>query len=132
MGILPMSAKKVVTFNLFTDGSETKIASSSQIDSDWKKLTLYGNVITAFVIGIFVWMTLDLKSYIETANSNFWAWLAQLYDSYDAWGAFFIISVIQALAMFLALVIVIEILIVIYVYPRKNVFSQQVLEKITH
>jgi len=124
-----MSAKKVVSFNLSTEGSETKIASSSQIASDWKNLTLYGSVITAFVIGIFVWITIDMNSYIETARPGFWAWLAQIYGSHDPWRAIFMISVIQALAIFLALVIVIEVLIVIYVYPRKNIFSRQVLKK---
>ena len=38
MGISPMSAKKVVSFNLSTEGSETKITSSSQIAADWKNL----------------------------------------------------------------------------------------------
>ena len=132
MGIFPMNAKKVVSFNLSTNGSETKIASSSQIAADWKNLTLYGSVITAFLIGIFVWITIDMKSYIETARPGFWAWLAQIYGPNDIWRANFMINVIQALAIFLVLVIVIEILIVIYVYPRKNAFSGQILEKITN
>ena len=71
-----------------------------------------------------------MKSYIETARPGFWAWLAQIYGSNDTWGAIFMINVIQALEIFLVLVIVVEILIVIYVYPRKNVFSWQILEKI--
>ena len=83
MGISPMSAKKVVSFNLSTEGSETKITSSSQIAADWKNLTLYGSVITAFVIGIFVWITIDMNSYIETAKPGFWAWIAQIYGSQD-------------------------------------------------
>ena len=132
MGISPMSAKKVVSFNLSTEGSETKIASSSQIAADWKNLTLYGSVITAFIIGIFVWITIDMKSYIETARPGFWAWLAQIYGPNDTWRANFMINVIQALAIFLVLVIVIEILIVIYVYSRKNVFSWQILEKMSN
>jgi hypothetical protein len=130
MGILPMNAKKVVSFNLSKEGLETKIASSSQIAADWKNLTLYGSVITAFLIWIFVWITIDLKSYIETARPGFWAWLAQIYGPNDTWRTNFMISLIQALAIFLVLVIVIEILIVIYVYPRKNTFSRQILEKI--
>ena len=132
MGISPMSAKKIVSFNLSTEGSETKITSSSQITADWKNLTLYGSVITAFVVGIFVWITIDMNSYIETAKPGFWAWIAQIYSSEDTVGAIFMINLIQALAVFLALVILIEILIVIYVYPRKNAFSRQVLEKITN
>ena len=130
-GILPMSAKKVVSFYLSSEGSGTKIASSSQISADWKNLTLYGSVLAAVLIGFFMWITIDMNSYIETARPVFWAWLAQMYGAYDSWGATFMIRLIQSLAIFLALTIVFEILVVIYVYPRKNAFSRQVLEKIT-
>ena len=130
-GILPMSAKKVVSFYLSSEGSGTKIASSSQISADWKNLTLYGSVLTAVLIGIFMWITIDMNIYIETARPVFWAWLAQMYSAYDSLGATFMIRLIQSLAIFLALTIVFEILVVIYVYPRKNAFSRQVLEKIT-
>jgi len=132
MGISPMSAKKVVSFNLSTEGFETKIAGSSQIAADWKNLTIYGNVITAFVIGIFVWITIDMTSYLETAKPGFWAWIAQMYGSHDVLGAGFLINLIQGLSIVLVLVIFIEIVIVIYVYPRKEAFSRQVLEKISN
>ena len=130
-GILPMSAKKVVSFNLSSEGSVTKIESSSQIAADWKNLTLYGSILAAVLIGVFMWIAIDMNIYIETGKPVVWAWLAQMYGSYDPWGAIFMISLIQALAIFLALTIVFEILIVIYVYPRKNAFSLQVIEKIT-
>ena len=132
MGILPMNAKKVVSFHLSSEGSETKISSSSEISKDWKNLTLYGSIITAIVIGIFVWITIDMINYIETASPSFWAWLAQIYLPHDPLMANLMISLIQSLTIVLALTIVFEILIVIYVYPRKNSFSRQVLEKISN
>jgi hypothetical protein len=130
-GILPLSAKKVVSFFLTSDRKGTKISSSSQISDDWKNLALYGSIITVALIGIFSWITIDMNSYIETARPNFWAWLVQIYGPQGSWGAIFLIELIQSLAIFLVFTILFEILIVIYVYPRKNAFSRQVLEKIT-
>ncbi|MCW8802611.1 MAG: hypothetical protein OQK81_04565 [Candidatus Bathyarchaeota archaeon] len=132
MGVSPMSAKKVVSFSLSADGSTTKVQSSSQISSDWKNLTLYGNVITAFVIGVFLWITLDMNNYIQTAKPGFWAWIAQIFESPNMETAILVSNLIQALAVFLVFVVLIEILIVIYVYPRKNAFSQYALEKISN
>jgi len=129
-GILPMSAKKVVTFNLFNKGSGTKLETFSRISTDWKNLTLLGSIITAILMGIFIWILIDMNSYFETARPVFWAWLAQMYGSYDSGGAMFIIRLIQSLTIFLVFTIVFEIIIVIYVYPRKDAFSRQVLEKI--
>jgi len=130
-GILPISAKKVISFNLLNEESGTKIESSSRISSDWKNLTLYGSIIAAVLMVIFVWILIDINIYFETGKPVFWAWFAQMYGSYGSWGVMFIIRLIQALTIFLAFTIVFEIIIVIYVYPRKDVFSLQVIEKIT-
>ena len=129
MGIQPKSAKKIISFYLSNDNSGTKIESSSKIATDWKNLTLYGSVLAAVLIGIFMWIAIDMNKYIETDKTSFWAWLAQIYGTHDSWGALLMIRVTQALSIFLALTIVFEILIVIYVYQRKNAFSRQVLEK---
>ncbi|MBT8172208.1 hypothetical protein KJN74_05000, partial [Candidatus Bathyarchaeota archaeon] len=59
----------------------------------------------------------------------FWAWLVQIYGSVDSWGPLFMINVIQVLVVFLLFTIMFEILVVIYVYPRKNAFSQEILNK---
>ena len=129
MGISPLSAKKVVSFSLFADGSKTKVQSSSWIASDWKNLTIYGNVLTAFVIGLFLWITHDMNNYIQTAKPGVWAWIAQIFESPNMDAAILVSNLIQILAVFLVLVVLIEILIVIYVYPRKNAFAQHILKK---
>ena len=131
IGISPMTAKKVVSFSLSADGSQTKVESCSEIASDWKNLTLYGNVITALVIGVFQWITLDMNNYINSAKPGFWAWIAQIFETPSMEAAVLVSNLIQALALFLILVIIFEIIIVIYVYPRKNAFTQHVLEKIS-
>ena len=127
-----MSAKKVVSFSLSSEGSQTKVEASSQISSDWKNWTLYGNVISALVIALFVWITSDINNYIQTSKPGFWTWIAQLWDSPNMLEAIFVNNLIQAVTIFLAAVVIIEILIVIYVYPRKNTFSQHIIEKIAN
>ena len=129
-GISPVSAKKVVSFYLSSEGSGTKIASSSEISAGWRNLALYGSIIAGVMIGILLWIVADMSGYVESGHSGFWAWLAQMYMPYDPWMAIFIIGVIQALAVVLAVTIVIEIIVVVYVVKSKNLFSQQTLETI--
>lgn len=131
-GVSPMSAKKVVSFDVCAEGSQTTVVSSTQIASDWKNLTLYGNVLTAFVIGVFLWITIDMNNYIQTTKLGFWAWVAKIFESSNMEAAILVSNLIQAIAVFLVLVVIIEILIVIYVYPRKNTFAQRILEKMTN
>ena len=127
-GISPVSAKKVVSFYLSSEGSGTKISSSSEISAGWRNLALYGSVVAGVMGGVFLWIASDMSGYVESARLGFWAWLAQMYVPYDPWMAMFIVSVIHALAAVLVVTIVIESLVVIYVYQRKNVFSQRILE----
>lgn len=129
-GIKPLTAKKIVSFNLVSKKSETKIISSTQISKDWKNTTLYGTILAAIILGIFIWITVDMNNYIEFNNPGFWVWLVKIYGSTDSWGPRFMINVIQVLGIFLFFTIIFEIVIVVYVYPRKNAFSEEILRKI--
>lgn len=128
-GILPNSAQKIVNFNLSCAGSGTKITSSSRIAPNWKNLTLYGNIVAAFVAGLFLWIAADMSHYMETGEPSFWSWLAQVYAYRNLGYAAFMINVNRALALVLVITIVFEIIIVIYVYPRSNIFAQQILDR---
>jgi hypothetical protein len=129
-GISPASAKKVVVFYLSSEGSGTKISSASKISAGWKNLAVYGSIVASVLIGILLWIASDMSGYIESARLGYWAWVAQMYVPYNSWMAVFIVSVIQALAVVLVVTIVIEGIVVIYVYQRKNVFSQQILKTV--
>ena len=129
-GISPVSAKKVVSFYLSSEVSGTKIASSSEISVGWRNLAIYGSIVAGVLVGILLWIAGDMSGYVESARSGFWAWLAQIYLPYDPSMAVFIVSVIQALAVVLVATIVLEIIVVIYVYQKKNVFSQQTIETV--
>lgn len=127
-GISPVSAKKVVSFFLSSEVSGTKIASSSEISVGWRNLAIYGSIVAGVLVGILLWIAGDMSGYVESGRSGFWAWLAQIFVPYDPSMAVFIVSVIQALSVVLVATIVIEMLVVIYVYHKKNVFSQQTIE----
>ena len=123
-GIIPKSAKKTVKFYLFSEGSGTKITSSTEIASDWTNLTLYGNILAAVLVGMFLWIAVDMQNYLQTAKSGYWGWLARAYGYPDPLDTMFMINVTRTLAIFLAAAIAVEILIAIYVYPRKNAFAE--------
>jgi len=95
-----------------------------------ENLTLYGNIITVFVIALFLWITIDLNNYLKTANPGTWTWIAKITTSQNNLATILTINLMQALTIFLTLVIIFEILTVIYVYPRKNNFSQKITQKL--
>jgi len=129
-GIRPKSAKKTVNFYLFPEGTGTKITSSTKIASDWTNLTLIGNILAAVLTAILLWIAADIENYMQTAKPNSWTWLAQAHGYPDLQYTTFMINLTRATAIFLALTIAVEILIVIYVYPRKNAFAQETLQSL--
>ena len=90
-------------------------------------MTFFGNVVAAILAGIFWWIASDIQNYLETTKSGYWSWLAQAYGYPDHSHTMFMINETRALAIFLVAAIIIEVMIVTYVYPRKNVFAEAVL-----
>ena len=129
-GVLPKSAKKIIKFYLSSEGTGTKITSSTEIASDWTNMTLFGNMLAAVLAGIFFWIASDMQNFLETAKASYWSWLAQGYGYPDLSNTLFMINVTRALAVFLVVAIIAEILIVVYVYPRKNAFAEITLTKL--
>lgn len=130
-GVFPLSAKKVVSFYFYSEGSGTKISCSSQISSDWKNLTLYGSIVAAVMAGMFLWIAFDINCYLANGAKGFWAWLGQWYEVYNVLGGLFMARLMQLLAILLVVMILFEVLIVVYVYPRRNSFGKRVLERMT-
>jgi hypothetical protein len=126
-GVLPKSAKKTVKFTLSTEGKETKITSSTTIASDWTNMTIVGNIVASVMAAIFVWMALDIQNYLATAKAGFWGWLAQVYGYPNRAATTYMVNVTLALAVFLVCAVIVEIIIVIYVYPRKESFAEKML-----
>ena len=130
-GILPKSAKKTVKYYLSPEGTGTKITSSTKIASDWTNLTVCGNILAAVLAGVFLWIAADMENYMLTAKPSFWTWLARAHGNPDLQYIIFMVNLTRAIAIFLVLTIAVEILVVIYVYPRKNAFAQETLQALS-
>ncbi len=129
-GVLPKSAKKTVKFNLSSEGAGTKITSSTEIASDWTNMTIFGNILAAVMAGILLWIASDMQNYLETAKAGYWSWLAPGYGYPNFSNTLFMINMTRALAAFLVVAVIVEIIIVTYVYPRKNVFAEITLKNL--
>lgn len=127
-GMQPKNAKKIIEFHLSPENSGTRITSSTKIASDWTNLAIFGSLAAAFMTGILLWIAADMQSYVETGKSGFWTWLSQAYGYPDLQNTYFIIDFTRALAVFLIVAIAAEVLIVAYVYPRKDKFAQEILQ----
>jgi hypothetical protein len=127
-GILPRSAKKVVRFHLFVETEGTKVVSDTKIADDWKYLTLFGSVFASVLVGVFVWVAMDMEKFLETAQSSYWTWLSQAFGYPDLYKTLFTINVFKVAAIFLFGTIIFEFVDVLYVYPRKEVFAHGMLE----
>ena len=126
-GMQPKNAKKLIEFHLSPEGTGTRIKSSTKIASDWTNLAIFGSVAAAFMTGILLWIAADMQNYVETAKPGFWTWLSKAYGYPDLQKTYFIIEFTRALAVFLIAAIAVEVLIVAYVYPRKDTFAQEIL-----
>lgn len=129
-GITPKTAKKKISYHLTATQSGTNITAMTSISSDWTNLTLYGNILAGIMAAVFLWIAADIENYIIGFKIGYWTWLAQIYSASNAAYAMLIANVIKALGIFLIVAIAAEILIVIYVYPRKNIYAQQTLQTV--
>ncbi len=131
-GITPMNAKKKINYQLAPIKTNTKditkITVITTITSDWKNLTLYGNILAAVIAAIFLWIASDINNYIVRLEPGYWTWLAQIYASPNTIHVMFMVNVFRVLGIFLIAAIAAEILIVIYVYPRKDMYAQHTLK----
>ena len=90
-------------------------------------MTIFGNILAAVMAAILLWIASDMQNYLETAKTGYWSWLAKGYGYPDFSNTLFMINMTRALAAFLVVAIVVEIIIVMYVYPRKNTFAEATL-----
>jgi hypothetical protein len=126
-GFTPKNSKKTIKFTLSAKDSETKITSSTKITSDWTNITIIGNILATVLATMFVWIALDIRSYLETAKAGVWGWLAQAYGYPDPTATMLMVNVTLGLAVFLVAAVVAEIGVVLYVYPRKEEFAVKML-----
>jgi len=126
-GISPTSAKKVLTYRLSPVPSGTRISCSSSLASDWKNLTIIGSALSVIVAGLCLWIAIDLEAFTVTQTPSYWSWLATAggYANFQLVQAF--AGLARVLAVFLVIMMVLEVAIVVYVRSRINEFARETL-----
>ena len=108
-GMSPKTAKKIIEVNFAPVDSGTQVTCSSRLSSDWKNLTLVGCALAAVLVGLCLWMTVDLNAFMVTQKPSFWSWLVTVNGSVDFQVGQAFVNLTKALAVFLSVIILLEI-----------------------
>jgi hypothetical protein len=129
-GLLPETAKKTVDFTFVSINSTTQVTASSHISSDWKNITIVGCALAAVLAGLCLWISVDLTAFLGSGKASFWSWLASVNGIVDVSVAQTFVNLTKALAIFLLVVIALEIVIVAYAYRGIDRFTQETLDMV--
>ena len=131
-GVLPKSAKKVVSYRISPCPKETQILGYSSVSSDWARLTLWGNILAGIVALIFWWIAADITALVIDGSSRYWTWLAGAFGYPNVQYVFFMINVTKVLSIVLVVTILLEILDVLIVYRKIDSFATETLDELEH
>ena len=126
-GISPKTAKKIVNLHFESVVGGTKVSSSSWLASDWKNITIVGCALAIVLVSLCVWMATDLSSLIVTHVPGFWSWLVMVGSNVNLVAAQALVNLTWGLAVFLSVIILLEIVIVIYVGSKIDLFAKDTL-----
>jgi len=129
-GVSPRTAKKTIDVNFASVDSGTQVTCSSRLSSDWKNITIVGCVLAAVLVGLCLWITFDLDAFMVTQKPIFWSWLATVNGSVDYQVARAFANLTKALAVFLSVIILLEIAIAVYVQAKIDKFAETILNSL--
>jgi hypothetical protein len=129
-GISPRSAKKTVSYRLSPHDSGTRIASSSSLSADWKYLTIIGSALSLVVVFLCLWISTDLDAFMITQEPSYWSWIATVNGYIDSQAGKMLVGLTRTLAVFLAIIIAIEVVIAVYAHFRINAFAEETLNSL--
>ena len=130
-GVSPKTAKKTIEAKLIPVDSGTKVTATSQLGCDWKNITILGCIFATILVAICVWIALDLNAYIASLKVSFWSWLITVDGAADLQVGAEFVNLAYSLAVFLAVVIVIEAAIYFFASRKIDAFACEVLDKLT-
>jgi hypothetical protein len=129
-GVSPKTAKKILTLRFSSSEGGTQVSVSSKLSSDWKNLTLIGSALSVLLAAVCVWIAVDLNALVASDTVGFWSWLATV-DSYvNVQVAQTLASLTLGLAVFLVVVVVLEVVIYVVVKRKLDVFAEEVLRAV--
>jgi hypothetical protein len=130
-GMSPATAKKTLDVTFEAVDSGTQVTCSSRLSSDWKNLTIIGCALAAALVGLCLWMALDLSTFMVTGKPTFWSWLATINGTLNFVVAQALVSLTKGLSVFLSVIIVLEIAVAAYAYAGIDRFAQGTLEALS-
>jgi hypothetical protein len=127
-GIMPRSAKKIVSCTLTQTESGTKISCKSKLSRDWTYITVIGIILSAVIVGVCLWMSLDLTYFLDTSLTTTWSWIASVGGNiYYELGESFI-GLTRMLAGFLTAIILAEVAILLFARSRIDTFIKEIVK----
>ena len=126
-GISPRTAKKVVNYRLASVDSGTRITCSSSLASDWKNLTIIGSALAVLLVSLCLWISMDLDALMTTPQPSYWSWIVTVDGYIDFQTAQSFAGLTLVLTVFLAIILAVEVVIVVYVHFRINAFAEETL-----
>ena len=130
-GISPRTAKKKMIYRFAPADSGTRITCSSSLASDWKNLTVIGTALAMLVTALCWWIAIDLDSSVTAQHSSYWSWLVTVDGGYvDFQAAQMLAGVTRILAIFLAIIIIVEVAVAVYAYFKINMFVEETLSEL--
>jgi hypothetical protein len=130
-GISPKTAKKVVNCSLSAVPSETRIGACSSLASDWKNLAVIGSFLSVVVISLCWWIASDLAAFIATQKPSYWSWIATTASGFTNFQvAETFAALTRTLAVFLAVILALEIVVFVYASRRVDDFADETLNSL--
>jgi len=129
-GMTPTGAKKTITLNLASVDTGTQVKYTSKVSSDWQNITLVGCALAAVLAVVCSWMALDLNAFMTSGRVSFWSWLATVNGMPDLQVGQSFVNLTMSLAVFLSVIIILEVFDVIYVRVRIDSFVKRALKKL--
>jgi hypothetical protein len=130
-GVSPRNAKKLVDYRIYAHNSGSRIVSYSSVSSDWRNLTLWGNIVAGVFAAIFWWIASDIAIFLADGKTGFWTWLAGAFGYPNVQYAFFMVNVTKVLSVVLVVTILLEIVDVFIVYRKINTFAEETFDELT-
>jgi hypothetical protein len=130
-GASPKTAKKTLKVTLVSYDSGTKVTCFSLLSSSWKNLALVGCAFAVVLVGLCLWMGLDLSSFMATHKASFWSWIITVKGHIDFQIGQAFVNLTKTLAIFLSVIILLEIAIIAYVPGRLDRFAEETLNSLS-
>ena len=117
-GVSPKTAKKVISYRFSSLDSGTRLTVTSKLTSDWKNITITGSAFSLVMAFLCLWIASDMDALVTAQKPGYWGWIAMTDGYVNLQAAQTVATLTRALAVFLAVVVALEIVIFVYVNSR--------------